>query len=60
MRDSASQLRATGGVVLGDATLGAIHIQKGVVDPHFVVNILKDVFLSFFLLRGYLFHNSIK
>ncbi|AES98239.1 leghemoglobin Lb120-1 [Medicago truncatula] len=37
VRDSASQLRATGGVVLGDAALGAIHIQKGVVDPHFVV-----------------------
>jgi len=48
VRDSAAQLRATGGVVLGDATLGAIHIQKGVVDPHFVVNILNDVFLSFF------------
>jgi len=47
VRDSAVQLRATGGVVLGDATLGAIHIQKGVVDPHFVVNILKIVFWSF-------------
>jgi len=47
VRDSAVQLRATGGVVLGDATLGAIHIQKGVVDPHFVVNILKNVFWSF-------------
>ncbi|GAU42440.1 hypothetical protein TSUD_247820 [Trifolium subterraneum] len=37
VRDSAVQLRATGGVVLSDAILGAIHIQKGVVDPHFVV-----------------------
>lgn len=37
VHDSAVQLRATGEVILGDATLGAIHIQKGVVDPHFVV-----------------------
>ncbi|PNX58340.1 leghemoglobin, partial [Trifolium pratense] len=37
VRDSAGQLRATGTVVLGDASLGAIHVQKGVVDPHFVV-----------------------
>jgi hypothetical protein len=37
VHDSAVQLRATGGVVLSDATLGAIHIQKGVVDAHFMV-----------------------
>lgn len=42
MHNSAIQLRASGEVVLGDATLGAIHIQKGVIDPHFVVcNIIK-------------------
>nr|P14962.1 RecName: Full=Leghemoglobin-3; AltName: Full=Leghemoglobin III [Medicago sativa]CAA68328.1 unnamed protein product [Medicago sativa] len=44
VRDSAAQLRATGGVVLGDATLGAIHIQKGVVDPHFAV--VKEALLK--------------
>ncbi|GAU42435.1 hypothetical protein TSUD_247770 [Trifolium subterraneum] len=42
--DAAGQLRATGTVVLGDATLGAIHIQKGVVDPHFVV--VKEALLK--------------
>jgi len=36
VRDSAVQLRTTRGVVLGNATLGAIYIQKGVVDSHFV------------------------
>ncbi|AES99407.1 hypothetical protein MtrunA17_Chr5g0435621 [Medicago truncatula] len=44
VRDSAVQLRATGEVILGDATLGAIHIQKGVVDPHFVV--VKEALLK--------------
>nr|P09187.1 RecName: Full=Leghemoglobin-1; AltName: Full=Leghemoglobin I [Medicago sativa]CAA31750.1 unnamed protein product [Medicago sativa] len=44
VRDSAVQLRATGGVVLGDATLGAIHVRKGVVDPHFVV--VKEALLK--------------
>ncbi|MCH80411.1 leghemoglobin [Trifolium medium] len=44
VRDSAVQLRATGGVVLSDATLGAIHIQKGVIDPHFVV--VKEALLK--------------
>ncbi|GAU47134.1 hypothetical protein TSUD_247560 [Trifolium subterraneum] len=44
VRDSAVQLRATGNVILGDATLGAIHIQKGVVDPHFVV--VKEALLK--------------
>ncbi|AES82248.1 leghemoglobin Lb120-1 [Medicago truncatula] len=33
-----------GEVVLEDATLGAIHIQKGVVDPHFVV--VKEALLK--------------
>jgi len=37
VRNSAVQLRATGEVVLEDATLGSIHNEKGVVDPHFVV-----------------------
>ncbi|GAU11338.1 hypothetical protein TSUD_343290 [Trifolium subterraneum] len=37
VRDSAVQLRAKGEVVLGDATLGAVHIQKGVAGPHFLV-----------------------
>ncbi|KAK2377024.1 leghemoglobin [Trifolium repens] len=41
---SAVQLRATGGVVLSDTTLGTIHIQKGVVDPHFVV--VKEALLK--------------
>jgi hypothetical protein len=36
VHDSAAQLQTTGKVILGDATLDAIHIQKGVVDPHFV------------------------
>jgi hypothetical protein len=31
------QLRAKGEVVLGDATLGAVHVQKGVAGPHFLV-----------------------
>ncbi|WJX58776.1 Leghemoglobin 1 [Trifolium repens] len=44
VRDSAGQLRATGTVVLGNATLGAIHVQKGVVDPHFVV--VKEALLQ--------------
>ncbi|XP_058744678.1 leghemoglobin Lb120-34-like [Vicia villosa] len=44
VHDSAVQLRASGEVVLGDATLGAIHIQKGVVDPHFVV--VKEALLE--------------
>ncbi|AES96798.1 hypothetical protein MtrunA17_Chr5g0417631 [Medicago truncatula] len=44
VRDSAVQLRVKGEVVLGDATLGAIHIQKGVVDPHFVV--VKEALLK--------------
>nr|QAX32750.1 leghemoglobin [Galega orientalis] len=44
VRDSALQLRAKGEVVLGDITLGAIHIEKGVVDPHFVV--VKEALLK--------------
>ncbi|KAL5101993.1 hypothetical protein RYX36_006320 [Vicia faba] len=44
VRDSAIQLRATGEVFLKDGTLGAIHIQKGVVDPHFVV--VKEALLK--------------
>nr|QAX32757.1 leghemoglobin [Ononis spinosa] len=42
--NAASQLRATGQVVLTNATLGAIHVQKGVVDPHFVV--VKEALLK--------------
>ncbi|KAI5434359.1 hypothetical protein KIW84_021275, partial [Lathyrus oleraceus] len=42
--DSAIQLRASGEVVLGDATLGVIHIQNGVVNPHFVV--VKEALLE--------------
>ncbi|KAK2430849.1 Leghemoglobin 1 [Trifolium repens] len=44
VRDAAGQLRATGTVVLGDASLGGIHVQKGVVDPHFVV--VKEALLK--------------
>ncbi|XP_058744833.1 leghemoglobin Lb120-34-like [Vicia villosa] len=44
VRDSAAQLQTSGKVVLGDATLGAIHIQKGVLDPHFVV--VKEALLE--------------
>ncbi|GAU42441.1 hypothetical protein TSUD_247830 [Trifolium subterraneum] len=44
VRDSAAQLQTTGKVVLGDDTLGAVHIQKGVVDPHFVV--VKEALLK--------------
>ncbi|CAI8587933.1 unnamed protein product [Vicia faba] len=44
VRDSAAQLRAKGEVVLGNATLGAIHVQKGVTDPHFVV--VKEALLQ--------------
>ncbi|XP_004490909.1 leghemoglobin-1-like [Cicer arietinum] len=44
VRDSAAQLLAKGTVVLGDATLGAVHVQKGVVDPHFVV--VKEALLQ--------------
>ncbi|CAK8538195.1 unnamed protein product [Lathyrus sativus] len=44
VHDSAVQLRALGEVILGDATLGAIHNQKGVVDPHFVV--VKEALLE--------------
>ncbi|KAK2430842.1 leghemoglobin [Trifolium repens] len=42
--DSAAQLQTTGEVILGHVTLGAIHIQKGVVDPHFVV--VKEALLK--------------
>nr|QAX32759.1 leghemoglobin [Ononis spinosa] len=42
--DSAAQLLAKGEVVLGDATLGAVHIQKGVVGPHFEV--VKEALLK--------------
>nr|QAX32749.1 leghemoglobin [Galega orientalis] len=44
VRDAAVQLRANGVVVLGDATLGAVHNQKGVVDPHFLV--VKEALLK--------------
>nr|QAX32727.1 leghemoglobin [Oxytropis lambertii] len=44
VRDSAAQLRAKGEVVLTDATLGGVHIQKGVADPHFVV--VKEALLQ--------------
>ncbi|XP_004512251.1 leghemoglobin 6-like [Cicer arietinum] len=44
VHDSAIQLRTKGEVALGDATLGAIHVQKGVVDPHFVV--VKEALLK--------------
>nr|QAX32758.1 leghemoglobin [Ononis spinosa] len=44
VRNAAVQLRATGQIVLGDASLGAIHVQKGVVDPHFVV--VKEALLK--------------
>ncbi|CAJ2631861.1 leghemoglobin [Trifolium pratense] len=44
VRDSAVQLRAKGEVVLGDATLGAVHVQKGVAGPHFVV--VKEALLK--------------
>ncbi|CAK8544447.1 unnamed protein product [Lathyrus sativus] len=44
VRDSAVQLRTKGVVVLGDATLGAIHVQKGVAGPHFVV--VKEALLK--------------
>jgi len=36
VRDSAAQLRASGGVV-ADAALGAVHSQKAVNDAQFVV-----------------------
>ncbi|AES99405.1 hypothetical protein MtrunA17_Chr5g0435611 [Medicago truncatula] len=44
VRDAAVQLRATGEVVLGYTKVGAIHIQRGVVDPHFVV--VKEALLK--------------
>nr|P10816.2 RecName: Full=Leghemoglobin 3; AltName: Full=Srglb3 [Sesbania rostrata]CAA32043.1 leghemoglobin [Sesbania rostrata] len=44
VRDSAAQLRATGVVVLADASLGSVHVQKGVLDPHFVV--VKEALLK--------------
>ncbi|XP_004490880.1 leghemoglobin-1-like [Cicer arietinum] len=44
VRDSAIQLRAKGEVVLGDTTLSVIHVQKGVIDPHFVV--VKEALLK--------------
>ncbi|KAJ1435820.1 Leghemeoglobin, iron-binding site [Sesbania bispinosa] len=44
VRDSAAQLRATGTVVLADAGLGSIHVQKGVIDSHFVV--VKEALLK--------------
>ncbi|XP_058738408.1 leghemoglobin-1-like [Vicia villosa] len=45
VRDSTVQLRTKGAVVLEDNTLGAIHIQKGVVGPYFVVKeaLLKTI-----------------
>ncbi|XP_061363802.1 leghemoglobin-like [Gastrolobium bilobum] len=45
--DSAVQLRAKGAVVVPDATLkhlGSVHIQKGVIDPHFLV--VKEALLK--------------
>ncbi|XP_061363805.1 leghemoglobin-like [Gastrolobium bilobum] len=45
--DSAVQLRAKGVVVVPEATLkhlGSVHVQKGVIDPHFVV--VKDAVLK--------------
>ncbi|KAK2375267.1 leghemoglobin [Trifolium repens] len=44
VRDSAFQLRTKGEVVLGYTTLCSIHIQKGVVDPHFEV--VKEALLK--------------
>ncbi|KAJ1435822.1 Leghemeoglobin, iron-binding site [Sesbania bispinosa] len=44
VHDAAAQLRATGVVVLADASLGSVHVQKGVVDPHFVV--VKEALLK--------------
>nr|ABB13622.1 leghemoglobin [Astragalus sinicus] len=44
VRDAAVQLRAKGTVTLGDASLGGVHVQKGVVDPHFVV--VKEALLQ--------------
>ncbi|CAK8544450.1 unnamed protein product [Lathyrus sativus] len=44
VRDSAVQLRTKGEVVLEDVTLGAIHAQKGIVGPHFVV--VKEALLK--------------
>ncbi|KAJ1404736.1 Leghemeoglobin, iron-binding site [Sesbania bispinosa] len=44
VRDAAAQLRATGVVVLADASLGSVHVQKGVTDPHFVV--VKEALLK--------------
>nr|QAX32741.1 leghemoglobin [Astragalus canadensis] len=44
VRDSANQLRAKGEVTLTNATLGGIHVQKGVADPHFVV--VKEALLK--------------
>ncbi|KAK7343935.1 hypothetical protein VNO77_13070 [Canavalia gladiata] len=42
--DSAVQLRAKGEVVLADPTLGSVHVQKGVLDPHFLV--VKEALLK--------------
>nr|QAX32738.1 leghemoglobin [Astragalus canadensis] len=44
VRDSANQLKAKGEVTLTNATLGGIHVQKGVVDPHFLV--VKEALLK--------------
>ncbi|XP_027365674.1 leghemoglobin-like [Abrus precatorius] len=43
-RDSAVQLRAKGEVVADLKQLGAVHVQKGVIDPHFLV--VKEAMLK--------------
>ncbi|KAI5399466.1 leghemoglobin 29 [Lathyrus oleraceus] len=42
--DAAVQLHTTGEVVLKDITLGVVHSQKRVTDPHFVV--VKEALLK--------------
>nr|ABC40722.1 leghemoglobin 6 [Sesbania rostrata] len=42
--DSAVQLRTKGAVVIADANLGPVHVQKGVTDAHFVV--VKEALLK--------------
>nr|QAX32721.1 leghemoglobin [Onobrychis viciifolia] len=44
VHDSAVQLRANGEVTLTNATLGGVHVQKGVVGPHFEV--VKEALLK--------------
>ncbi|XP_057424010.1 leghemoglobin-like [Lotus japonicus] len=43
-RDAAAQLLAKGEVTLADASLGAVHVQKAVADPHFAV--VKEALLK--------------